>query len=102
MAFKTKFGEPISRCLHAYQSVALQVSAIEILIQTILEQRKTDEVDELAKKTCRGLHGDEPSGVVCARCFESASSGPLPVDPEDVAAAASGADPEFVRGLLAG
>lgn len=100
MAFKTKYGEPISRCLHAYPAVALQVSAIEMLIQTILDRQKSDEVNELAKKTCRGLHDDAPAGVVCEKCFESASTGPMPADPADVAVSLPQADEEFVKSLL--
>lgn len=104
MQFRSKYGEPIARCLMAYPQPALQIAALEVLIQTALERQTADSIEELAAKTCRGMHLDKPGrGVVCSKCYEAVSrTGGRKEDAAPDEKVESGVDPEFVKGLLAG
>lgn len=76
MLYRTRYGEAAQRILSRFGPTEACIVALETLIMTAQRDVKAQGPEELAAKTCRGLHMDKPGrGVVCAKCFEAAMAG---------------------------
>jgi len=88
----TRYRQAIARVMANYPPGSLQlVIALDIIVQTAMNNKSYAQADELAEKSCLGtLHDGPAKGVICKRCYDALESGKLPPDENDEAGAGAG------------